>query len=122
MLKTIFIFERHQSGLIPKLLENIFASDKNVTCTGKEAIELIKNENPKFLFFDFNKSLDGEADIISFLQKYYIENILNISIINISPSNIILYKNISLRISDFFKKYFGPRGRNGGIKEAFVRR
>ncbi|MCL5029565.1 MAG: hypothetical protein M1480_11185 [Bacteroidetes bacterium] len=122
MLKTIFIYERQQSGLIPKLLENIFASDKKFICTGTEAIDIIKNENPKLLFFDFDKSLAGESDILSFLNKYYVDIILNISIINISPSNITFYKTIHLKISNFFKKHFGPRDKNGGIKEAFVRR
>ncbi len=122
MLKTIFIFERQYSGLIPKLLENIFDSEDRFVCTGKEAIEIIKNEDPKLLFFDFDKSFTGEYDIFNFLQKYYSEITLNISIIKISPSKITLYKNIHSRISNFFKKHFGPRGKNGGIKEVFIRR
>ena len=122
MLKTIFIYEKQQSGLIPKLLESIFASDRKCVCTGTEISELLQTENPKLLFFDFDKSFAGELDIINFLRKYYAEIILNISIINISLSNIIVYKSIHLRISEFFHKHFGPRGKSGGIKEAFVRR
>ena len=122
MLKTIFIYERQQSGIIPKLLESIFASNKKFVCSGTEITKLIKNENPKLLFFDFDKSLAGKLDIIIFLEKYYSDIILNISIINISLSNINVYKSIHLRISEFFHKHFGPRGKSGGIKEAIVRR
>ncbi len=122
MLKTIFIYERQQSGLIPKLLESIFTSDKKAICTGIEVSELIKNENPKLLFFDFEKSLSGEKDLLGFLEKYYADINLNVSVIKISPSNITIYKSILLKISSFVKKHFGPRGKNGGINEAYMRR
>jgi len=122
MLKAIFIYERRQSELLPRLLELLFNSDKRFTGNGAEILNLIDIEKPKLVFFDFEKPIQNEEEISSFMSKLNPGIQLHVSIIRISPSNFILYKISWQKINRFFNDHFGHHGKGSGIKEAFMKR
>ncbi len=122
MLKVVFVYERQQSELLPRLLELLFNSQRGMTGNGKDVLALLNRESPKLAFFEFEKPSNLEGELNNFLKNLD-ENIrLRISFIKISPSNFFLFKIIREKILSSMKDRFSHHGKGRGIKEAFVKR
>ena len=122
MLKAIFVYERQQSELLPRLLEFLFNSKRGLNGSGKDVLELIKKENPKLAFFEFENPSNIEGSLDKFLANLDEDIQLNYSLIKICLANFFIFRIIYDGFSGFIKHRFGRHHKGGGIKEAFGKR
>ena len=122
MLKALFVFERRQSELLPRLLEFLFNSKRGLNGSGKDVLELIKKENPKLAFFEFENPSNIEGSLDKFLANLDEDIQLNYSLIKISPANFFIIRIIYDGISGLTRHWFGHHRKGGGINEAFGKR
>ncbi len=122
MIKAVFVYERRQSELLPRLLEFLFSSKKGLKANGKEVFELIKKENPKLAFFEFENPSNVEGNFDRFLKSLDESILLHVSFIKVSPANFFLVKIVNDRISGFIKFLSRHQGNRHRMREAYGKR
>ncbi len=122
MIKIIFVNESRHVSFLSRVFGKLFTTRTELVSNGIEVLKVVKSEGPTLVFFDFEKPQSGEIDINNFLKDSVSKGIFEISIVGVNMRNVSLYKNLHIKLTSFFRNHFGPRGKSGGIKEAYVRR
>jgi len=117
MTKILVVNNRNKDSLFLKSIKLLF-KNRSYLYEGWEPSEILKNEKPDFVFFDLEKSVNGE-NVSDMMNGFDVYSRLRITILNPFSFNFNWIKNTSGFISKYGRNIFRGKRR---MPEAYSRR